>query len=52
MRAVGRGSRHAVYGDFLLLKDYAPESVCEMIAGFALGLELVGALTLAFRKFS
>lgn len=39
-------------GISLLLKDYAPESVCEMIAGFALGLELVGALTLAFRKFS
>ena len=39
-------------GISLLLKDYAPESVCEMIADFALGLELVGALTLAFRKFS
>lgn len=39
-------------GISLLLKDYAPESVCEMIEGFALGLELVGALTLAFRKFS
>ena len=39
-------------GISLLLKDYAPENICEMIAGFALGLETVGLITLGFKKFS
>ncbi len=36
----------------ILLRDCVPETVSEMVAGFALGLELVGALNLVFRKFS